>query len=133
MYMSYGSIGQILGHEILHGFDSVTRELVPGETKWWTEESKEAFTAREECVLNQYGTGNALLYSKRTIRENIPDHGGIKLAYRAHRKSFSIITCTCSALDIHFLKFHIFCREKCCPKRRGKRTIYTRINEPTRR
>ena len=87
-YMSYGALGSTIGHEILHGFDRTCAETP--EAKWWTDESKETFTAKEECILNQYGTGKALLYSKRTIRENIPDHGGIKLAYKAYRKSFSI-------------------------------------------
>ena len=93
-YMSYGSLGTTLGHEMLHGFDNVNCEP-SDETHWWTGQSKKAFATREECILNQYGTGDALLYSKRTITENIPDHGAIKLAYKAYRKSFSIIVSLC--------------------------------------
>ena len=84
--MSYGALGRTLGHEILHGFDSVNCKPATAEAKWWTDETKETFNARAECILNQYESGNATLYSQSTITENIPDHGGVKLAYHAYRK-----------------------------------------------
>ena len=88
--MSYGALGWTLGHEILHGFHSVNCTPVTAEAKWWTGETKDSFNAKAECILNQYGSGNATLYSQSTITENIPDHGGSKLAYHAYRKSLAL-------------------------------------------
>jgi len=72
---------------MLHGFDIRVTCEPSKQSKWWSTEAKANFTARANCILNQYGTDNAtLLVSQAGIIENIPDHGAVKLAHRVYQK-----------------------------------------------
>lgn len=55
--MNYGTIGQIIGHEITHGFDDLGRQFdLNGNLKdWWMPETKSKFLNRTKCIIEQYG------------------------------------------------------------------------------
>lgn len=77
----YGAVGTIVGHEIVHGFDSegVLHDDLGYDSDWLDEESQKGFKQMEKCVIDQYSEyktqyGKLDGYSKRT--ENIADNGG---------------------------------------------------------
>ena len=56
-YMNYGAIGHIIGHEITHGFDDEGRQFDKDGNlvNWWQQKTKEAFDAKAQCIIDQYG------------------------------------------------------------------------------
>ena len=55
--MNYGAIGHIIGHEITHGFDDEGRQFDKDGNlvNWWQQKTKEAFDAKAQCIIDQYG------------------------------------------------------------------------------
>ncbi len=104
MDANYGGIGMVMGHELTHGFDDQGRhyDAVGNLVDWWTPAVAKAFDTRAECVIHEYDGFESLpglhLNGKLTLGENIADHGGIRLAYRAlqnynlktHQKTSSV-------------------------------------------
>jgi putative endopeptidase len=82
--LNYGSIGTVIGHELIHGFDSRGRlfDAHGGLSEWWTPHDVRAYNQQEECFVNQYRA-----YSREnsglTLVENIADNGGVRLAWDA--------------------------------------------------
>ncbi|XP_031626240.1 neprilysin-2-like isoform X3 [Contarinia nasturtii] len=92
-YMNYGSIGQIIGHEITHGFDDLGRQFDSfGNLKdWWMPQTKSKFLKRTKCIIEQYGNFTEpklkmKVNGKMSQGENIADNGGMKSAYFAYKK-----------------------------------------------
>ena len=56
-----------------------------GQEVWWTPLTKAKFENRTQCLLNQYGDDNKIL-AKSSLLENIPDHGAMKLTFKAYGK-----------------------------------------------
>ncbi|XP_067136029.1 neprilysin-1-like [Centruroides vittatus] len=85
-YLNYAAIGAIIGHEMTHGFDTKGRERnAEGiNINWWSNKSREEFTKRTECFIEQYDSYG--INGIQTLAENIADNGGIKLAYSAYKK-----------------------------------------------
>ena len=56
-YMNYGAIGQIIGHEITHGFDDEGRKFDKDGNliDWWESETETKFLSKAQCVIQQYG------------------------------------------------------------------------------
>ncbi|MFV0374914.1 M13 family metallopeptidase [Microbacterium sp.] len=91
---NYGGIGAVIGHEIGHGFDD-QGSAYDGQgalNNWWTDEDREAFTARTRSLIDQYDgltpRGISTEYTVNgalTIGENIGDLGGLGIAIRAYR------------------------------------------------
>lgn len=56
-YLNYGAIGQIIGHEITHGFDDQGRQFDEhgNLVDWWKTQTKERFLNRTKCIIDQYG------------------------------------------------------------------------------
>lgn len=54
--MNYGGIGSIIGREITHGFDDQGRQYDKNGNvgEWWTLETKEMFTKRTDCIVDQF-------------------------------------------------------------------------------
>lgn len=90
--MNFGAIGSVIGHEMTHAFDDLAEKQ-----KDWTDENKIEFTKRRQCIIDQYNKytidredqyvqidyktdGNI------TLKENVADCGGVKLAYNAYKK-----------------------------------------------
>ena len=61
-------------HEMLHGFGRAFFKCGPGEA---------AFDNMTRCMLRQYGADQEI-HAKRTLEENVADHGAIKLIYNAY-------------------------------------------------
>ncbi|MDE2292576.1 MAG: M13 family metallopeptidase [Elusimicrobia bacterium] len=86
---NYGAIGAVIGHELTHGFDDEGRHFGPrGNMKdWWTPADSKSFDERTSCLVDQYGSFDAVdgvkLKGKLTLGENTADNGGIRLALAA--------------------------------------------------
>jgi putative endopeptidase len=93
--VNFGGIGVVIGHEMTHGFDDEGSKY-DGKgnlREWQTAEDRKAFTARTDCVADEYsgfeaapakGDTPALkLNGKLTLGENTADNGGLRIAYMA--------------------------------------------------
>ena len=91
--VNYGAIGVVIGHEITHGFDDQGAQFdaTGALSNWWTPQDKEKFTARAQCVVNQFDgyfiEPGIHHIAKLVLGESIADLGGAKLAFAAYRKS----------------------------------------------
>ena len=88
--VNYGHIGGVIGHELTHGFDDEGRKFdAHGNlSDWWTPADIRNFTARTDCLVNEYGSFTAIddvkVNGKLTLGENTADNGGLVLAYMAY-------------------------------------------------
>jgi len=95
LYINYGAIGYVVGHEITHGFDDQGSQK-DGDgnlVDWWEPETKERYLEKAQCIIDQYGNytvqvdGEILnLNGINSQGENIADNGGDKIAYRAYSR-----------------------------------------------
>ncbi|TDH71098.1 hypothetical protein CCR75_005739 [Bremia lactucae] len=96
---NFGSIGCIIGHELTHGFDSSGRQYAgDGNLRdWWSNVTTNEFLKRSEGFQTQYnryevrsqtGSNKVLgtMNGNLTLRENIADNGGVKIAFAAYQK-----------------------------------------------
>ncbi len=90
---TYGSIGAVIGHEIIHSFDNLGADFdATGALRnWWTPADLQHFTAAGKALIAQYDAYEALpglfLKGEQTLGENIADIAGLALAHDAYRKS----------------------------------------------
>ncbi|KAF8950611.1 hypothetical protein BGZ52_001976 [Haplosporangium bisporale] len=92
-YINYGGIGVVAGHELGHGFDNRGRlfDSTGRMVNWWSNSTLEAFQAKAQCFVDQYGNftvkgadGNDYnLNGELTLGENIADNGGLKKSYES--------------------------------------------------
>lgn len=86
---NYGSIGMVIGHEIIHGFDDQGRKFdAKGNLRdWWTAADAKAYDERGSCLSAQYTHDVPELgiktNGKLTQGEDTADNGGIHLALMA--------------------------------------------------
>jgi putative endopeptidase len=91
--VNYGSIGAVIGHEIMHGFDDQGRKFNEnGAAKdWWTKEDAERFKALTAELGKQYSSYEAapgvFINGEFTMGENIGDVSGLEVAYEAYKMS----------------------------------------------
>jgi len=93
--VNYGAIGVVIGHEISHGFDDQGAQFdAQGKLdNWWTAEDLEKFHAKTACVVKQFdgftidGPDNIHINGKLVLGESIGDLSGLKIAYRAFKKT----------------------------------------------
>lgn len=91
--LNYGSIGAVIGHELLHGFDdSGSRFDSEGQLRmWWTEQDRKEFDARAQKLVDQAGRfvaiGDMRLNGRVSLGENIADLGGLTVSYAALQKA----------------------------------------------
>jgi endothelin-converting enzyme/putative endopeptidase len=93
--VNYGAIGVVIGHEISHGFDDEGAQFdATGELKnWWTPDDLKKFQAKTACVVKQFdgykidGPGDIHIQGKLVLGESIGDLAGLKIAYRAFKKT----------------------------------------------
>ncbi|CAK7218334.1 hypothetical protein SEUCBS140593_003512 [Sporothrix eucalyptigena] len=91
-YVSYGSFGAVAGHELSHAFDNNGRhyDLHGRYNNWWTNATIEAFTAKAECIVEEFNNftvvgkdGPIHIKGRQTLGENIADSGGLTAARTA--------------------------------------------------
>uniref|UniRef100_T1PHY4 Peptidase family M13 n=1 Tax=Musca domestica TaxID=7370 RepID=T1PHY4_MUSDO len=87
--IKYGTLGFLLAHEMIHGFDDEGRvyDAHGNAVNWWDEKSAYEFESRRRCFQAQYHNytyGGRLLPNSRRQSENIADNAGIRLAYTAY-------------------------------------------------
>ena len=93
--VNYGAIGVVIGHEISHGFDDEGAQFdASGALKnWWTKEDLEKFQTKTACVVKQFdgyridGPDDIHIQGKLVLGESIGDLAGLKIAYRAFKKT----------------------------------------------
>ncbi|KHN81628.1 Neprilysin-2 [Toxocara canis] len=93
--LNYGSMGVIVGHEVIHGFDDqgVQWDGTGMLYQWMDPKSYNSFEEMAYCVITEYGRFCPLpetyqpqcLDGYNTQGENIADNGGIQAAYRAYK------------------------------------------------
>nr|XP_013101028.1 unnamed protein product [Stomoxys calcitrans] len=86
---NFGSLGFVVAHEILHGFDNSGRTCDTNGNllNWWDAESEIKFHQHARCFVDQYKSysyGGRLLPELANQDENIADNGGLHLAYEAY-------------------------------------------------
>ncbi|XP_031626236.1 neprilysin-2-like isoform X2 [Contarinia nasturtii] len=93
LYMNFGGIGFIIGHELTHGFDDEGRQYDQhGDLlNWWDNATEVHFLQRAQCMIEQYSNfteplTNLSINGINTQGENIADNGGLKFAYNAYKK-----------------------------------------------
>lgn len=90
---NYGAIGVVIGHEMTHGFDDQGRNFDQNGNMidWWTEEDAEKFKALTEKLVAQFDeiivADDVHANGRFTLGENIADHGGLRVAYTAFKKT----------------------------------------------
>jgi endothelin-converting enzyme/putative endopeptidase len=88
--VNYGHIGAVIGHELTHGFDDEGRKFdAHGNLdNWWTPEDLKNFTARTDCLADEYSSFTAVddvhVNGRLTLGENTADNGGLLLAFMAY-------------------------------------------------
>ena len=93
--VNYGAIGVVIGHEISHGFDDQGAQFdSTGKLdNWWTQEDLTKFQAKTACVIKQFdgfkidGADDIHINGKLVLGESIGDLAGLKIAYRAFKKT----------------------------------------------
>jgi len=92
---NYGGIGAVIGHEVGHQFDDGGSKFdATGRlNNWWSDEDRRTFDGRTGCVVEQFNTldaGGGLHHNGRQVLgEALGDLGGLKIAYRAYRRSLA--------------------------------------------
>jgi endothelin-converting enzyme/putative endopeptidase len=97
---NFGSIGMIMGHETIHGFDDQGRKFDDkGNLRdWWTVEDAKRYDEKDKCIVDEYSQEipeyGVKQNGKLTAGEDTADNGGIHLAmlaleniYKAQGKS----------------------------------------------
>ena len=91
--VNYGSIGAVIGHEIMHGFDDQGRKFneIGAAKDWWTKDDAERFKALTAELGKQYSSYEAapgvFINGEFTMGENIGDMSGLEVAYEAYKMS----------------------------------------------
>ncbi|KAF2904978.1 hypothetical protein ILUMI_01200 [Ignelater luminosus] len=90
MYHNFGSLGWIVGSEIINGFDTTGRNFDDdgNVSLWWSEDTENLFNAHKQCIINQYRNQSKHLDKNvsdaLTTETHIKYSLGIKLAYSAY-------------------------------------------------
>ena len=89
-----GSIGAVIGHEAIHGFDDQGRKFdAKGNLRdWWTPEDAKRYDEKDKCIVDQY-TQEIPEYGVKqngqlTAGEDTADNGGLHLAMLALEKEY---------------------------------------------
>jgi putative endopeptidase len=82
-----------LGHEIAHGFDSDGRQYDANGNRvnWWSASDLASFSTRAQMMIDQFNAFEPLpglrVNGERTLRENIADLAGIRVALDAFKRT----------------------------------------------
>ena len=90
---NYGAIGVVIGHEMTHGFDDQGRNFDHNGNMvdWWTAQDAAKFKELADKLGAQYSAeivaDGVHANGQFTMGENIADHGGLRVAYSAFKKT----------------------------------------------
>eukprot|EP00117_Sycon_ciliatum_P034053 scpid35403/ scgid26072/ Endothelin-converting enzyme 1 len=139
--MNYGGIGAVVGHELTHGFDDKGRQFDKQGNlhPWWSETSIKNFEKRASCIASQYSEYTVFgehVSGNQTLGENIADHGGLKMAYKAYQqrlKTSADMTLPGVDLTLDQLFFVSFARTWCSitSKANALARLRTDVHSPT--
>ncbi|KAH9370948.1 hypothetical protein HPB48_012251 [Haemaphysalis longicornis] len=85
--VTYGGLGAIVAHEIIHGFDVSGRlyDDVGGFEDWWSNATTAAYRETSACFVDQMrGLASSANAGSVTLEENMADNGGARCAYEAY-------------------------------------------------
>jgi len=91
--INYGSIGVVIGHEFVHGFDDQGSKYDEkgNLNDWWTNTDREKFENKTKVLVKQFNAMSPLngynVNGELTLGENIADLGGLVMSYNAYLKS----------------------------------------------
>ncbi|KAK5645943.1 hypothetical protein RI129_004407 [Pyrocoelia pectoralis] len=90
--LNYGGAGMLIANQMIHGLDNEGRKYDKnGNLKnWWTNSTFANYEQKSQCFIKQYEKYNLAnlqtkIDGKLTLRENIADNAGVKIAYLAYR------------------------------------------------
>uniref|UniRef100_A0A0N5B6V9 Peptidase_M13 domain-containing protein n=1 Tax=Strongyloides papillosus TaxID=174720 RepID=A0A0N5B6V9_STREA len=92
--LNFGYLGNIMAHEMLHGFDSnnYNRTMANKISDYKVSQiSVDNYEKKASCFVEQYNKQkenitNRYIDGSKTLGENIADNGGLKVAHRAYLK-----------------------------------------------
>lgn len=94
MYLNFGSIGAVIGHEITHAFDPSGSQYDKFGNKlpktWWNEETLIGYERNKQCFIEAYdnlpvpGNERYHINGTFTLGENMADNGGYQIAHEAY-------------------------------------------------
>ncbi|MDQ1282485.1 MAG: putative endopeptidase [Euryarchaeota archaeon] len=91
--VNYWAIGVIIGHEMIHNFDSQGRKFDSSGnmTDWWTMKDADNFNNSTAVLVDQYNRFEIMpglhVNGNLTLQENIADLGGLTMACHAYKLS----------------------------------------------
>ncbi|KAI8879134.1 zincin [Backusella circina FSU 941] len=79
-YLVYSTIGWMIGHEILHGFDKIGRQYDSDGAlgHWWSNATEHSLDSQNQCFISQYDRLGA--DGEATLNNNYADNGGLALS-----------------------------------------------------
>ncbi|XP_014239288.1 neprilysin-4-like [Cimex lectularius] len=90
--INYGGIGVVIGHEMIHSFDSNGRryDKYGNLNPQWPDEAVKTFTEKTRCFVEQYEQNFVTKKDTQNngelkLGENIADNGGVKQAFLAYQ------------------------------------------------
>ena len=88
--VNYGAIGVVIGHEMTHGFDDQGRQYDKNGNlcQWWADSDVEAFNIPAQKMTEYFNSlwvipGELHSDGALCLGENLADHGGLNVAFRA--------------------------------------------------
>ncbi|KAG0169632.1 hypothetical protein DFQ28_003819 [Apophysomyces sp. BC1034] len=98
-YLSYGSLGSMVGHELLHGFDKVGRwyDSQGRRGSWWSNQTLASYDEQAACYVRQYsqffvkGPHGHIYHvdGDQTLDNNLADHGALSQAHATWQVRFN--------------------------------------------
>lgn len=88
-FHNYGSMGYIMGHEMVHAFDhnGAKYDREGNLREWMSNLSKAKYEEKNRCIADFYSTldiGGRKINGNITLGENIADIAGLKYAFKAY-------------------------------------------------
>ena len=96
-----GAAGFIVGHEIMHGFDTKGSKFDVNGNKadWFTDEFRKKFVSRADCLARQYSKlrlHGEQIDGNLTLAEDMADNEGLRAAFQAYLTAENAADCkTC--------------------------------------
>jgi putative endopeptidase len=90
---AYGSVGALIGHDVIHYIDVLGADYDTEHRMrhWWTAEDMQRYQALAQPLVDQFSAYQPLpglsINGKLTLTENIADLGGLAAAFDAYRKT----------------------------------------------